>query len=621
MSTPASDAAAPPILCQVCGAENALDAEVCVKCGSKLMVVSGPPTELDDVSDEVFVEAQEDLEEHILERLTALEDGLRRLSEAVAAAAEHIGQLEHNLMVTHSGVQAVAELLDSHGVVSQSELADGWERLVDEEAFSRDLTRRFRERTLRVVSQARHDGVNVDEVQRRLRMAELALTGNDAGQAIDRLADLAQIDPRNDELWSLLGETAFESGELEIAKIAFSRVLELRGAHFETLVYLGTVASDLGDFDEAEIALNQAMALAPTAFLPHFTLGALAAMRGDDVEAVRRLERAVSIDEAPQALYLLGVCRLRLEHPGKAIEAFRLAVDRAPEFEEAMYQLGVAYLRRGWTRRAMEAFQSVLSLDPQRLRYQETVRLLSVDDASPDLPEAAAQHVDRAENALLEDRPVRALDHFRRAVDAAPENPELRATTALLASEVGQPRVALRYAHGLLRSEDHESPYAAAAIVAVLETLRRVKRPRAAQRIALRLYRNGGSSLVRGMAAYEFALAGLEIGEDLVEARDMAREALDVTPRELRHFPLAALGAIAVARHRYREAVQYLEQAVETGPTREMLHQLAVARLGLGDREGAEAALEEAGAEPASGVATELLGHVRQLSGLMQSLK
>jgi tetratricopeptide (TPR) repeat protein len=620
MSTPPTEPAHPPILCQVCGAENPLDAEFCRRCGTKLMIVSGPPTELDELSDDAFVEAQEDLEEHILERLTALEDGLRRLSEAVAAAAEHLGQLEHNLMVTHAGVQAVAGLLDSHGIVSQSELVDGWERLVDEEAFSRDLTRRFRERSTRVVSQARHDGVNPDEVARRLRMAELSLTGNDAGQAIDRLTDLAQIDPRNDELWSLLGETAFESGELEIAKIAFARVLELRGAHFETLVYLGTVASDLGDFDEAELALNQALALAPGAFLPHFTLGALAAMRGDDELAVERLEHAVALEPAPQALYLLGVCRLRLEQPGKAIDAFRRAVDEAPDFEEAMYQLGVAYLRRGWTRRAMEAFQRVLSLDPQRLRYQETVRLLSVEDAS-DLPSVAAEHVDRAENALIEDRPLMALDHFRRAVEAAPENPEVRATTALLASEVDRPRMALHHAHRLLRGEDLESPYAAAGVVAILETLRRVKRPRAAQRIALRLYRNGGSALVRGMAAYEFALAALEIGEDLTEARHMAREALDVTPRELRHFPLAALGAIAVARHRYREAVQYLEQAVETGPTREMLHQLAVARLGLGDREGAEAALEEAGAEPASGVATELLGHVRQLSGLMQSLK
>ena len=47
---------------------------------------------------------------------------------------------------------------------------------------------------------------------------------------------------------------------------------------------------------------------------------------------------------------------------------------------------------------------------------------------------------------------------------------------------------------------------------------------------------------------------------------------------------------------------------------------LAVARLGAGDNEGAEEALEEAQSQPAGGLDEELLGHVRRLGTLVDRL-
>ena len=55
---------------------------------------------------------------------------------------------------------------------------------------------------------------------------------------------------------------------------------------------------------------------------------------------------------------------------------------REPGFEDALYHLGIASLRRGWTRKALDAFRQVLRLDPHRLQYQESVRLLSVAKVS-----------------------------------------------------------------------------------------------------------------------------------------------------------------------------------------------------------------------------------------------
>ncbi len=609
------------MLCQHCGATNPREEDFCRRCGNKLLVLSGVTNDDHEITDEFFIQAQEDLEEHILERITGLEDSVRRLSRAVASTAQHLAQLEHNLTVAHAGVQSLGGLLETQGIVTRTEVVDGWERIADQELLSRDLSRRFKAYSDRILSQAVHSGHATEEFRRKLRALELAFLGPDTGTARDLLTDLAGLAPDSDELWSFIGEAAFQTGELEIARVAFGKVLELRGPQFEALVYLGAVASDLELWPEAEDALLRAREMAPEAFLPHFTLGALKVVRGEHRAALVFLEESLAIEEVPQCWYLLGICRLELGQSGRAINALRRAVEIEPGFEDALYHLGVAYLRRGWTQKAMDVFQQVLRMDPQRLRYQETVRLLS-GSTPTDLPPATARLVTKAETALENGHPARALDLFVDALRTVPGQPELQATAALLASALGRTHDAVAYAHAILRDQPEGSPYLAAAVVALLESLRHAGRPSAARRLAQRIYRDsGGDALARGMAAYELALIELEIGDDLDAARDLAREALEITPRELRHYPLAALGTIALKRGRYREAKQYLEQASGNGSEPPLMRQLALARLGTGDAEGADKALREAGEGPHGGIDQELLDHVRRIGNLIGDLR
>jgi len=607
------------VLCQSCGALNSAELESCARCGNKLLVVSGV-TDAEETPEEFFSQAQEELEEHILERITALEDGVRRLSQAVASTAEHLTQLEHNLTVAHAGVQSLGGLLETQGIVTRAEVVDGWERIADQELLSRDLSRRFGVYGDRILSQAAHSGHASQEFRRTLRALELALFGPDTGAVRELLTDLARMAPDSDELWSFIGEAAFQAGELETARVAFRKVLELRGPHFEALVYLGAVASDLGLWREAEESLVQTREMAPDAFLPHFILGALKVLRGDHRGALSHLEASLAIEDASQSWYLLGICRLELGQSGRAVDALRRAVEYDPEFEDALYNLGVAYLRRGWTRKALDTFEQVLRLDPKRLQYQETVRLLS---GSPpdDLPAETASLAKRAEAAMEEGHPEQALELYATALKSSPGQPELQATAALLASALGRTRDAVRYAHEILRDRPDGSPYLAAAVVALLESLRHAGRPRAARRLARRLFEaENADNLTRGMAAYELALVEYELGEDLTAARDLAREALEIAPRELSHYPLAALGGIALKRGRYREATQYLEQASRTGAEPPLMRQLALARLGDGDATGAEEALREAGETPEGGIDQELLDHVRRVGGLIGNL-
>jgi tetratricopeptide (TPR) repeat protein len=314
------------------------------------------------------------------------------------------------------------------------------------------------------------------------------------------------------------------------------------------------------------------------------------------------------------------VCRLELGHGGRAIECLQKAVGLAPDFEDALYHLGMAYLRRGWTRKALSAFQRVLQLDPHRLQYQEAVRLLS--GSPPDtLSPRTARYVAKAEASLDAGQPTRALDLFSRALEIEPEAPVLLATAALLASACGRSRAAVKYAHVLLRDEAETSPYYAAAVVALLESLRQAGRRLTARRFARHLYEQERTdTLGHGLAAYELALIESELGGDLEAARNLAREALEIAPKELRQYPLAALGSIALKLGRYGEATQYLERAAQSGFEPPQLRQLALAHLGSDHAAAAEAAHRRDVEATDPGIDNELLTHLRRLGGLTAHL-
>jgi len=604
------------VLCQLCGAANPDGLENCRSCGQKLLVVSGlSPADM-EADDELLLEAQEQLDEHLLERITSLEEAVRKIGSAVSTLGDRFGRIEHSLAIAHAGVENVAGLLVEEGVVTRTEIADGWERTANRELTARDLVRRLRSREARILSHARHDGQATEEFSRKLRTLEPALLDRDVDGVHGILADLGEMAPLNDELWSFIGETAFSTGEPEIAASAFEQVLELRGPHFETLVYLGNSAADLGHWDQALDALDRARAMVPESFLPDFALGGIELRRGNHRRAIHHLEASIAREELPQSLYLLGSCHLQLGESGRAISALKRAVELDPSFEEAIDHLGAAYLHRGWTKLALETFKRLETLDPLRLRYRETVRLLA-DRAPRDLSSGAIRLLERADLALADGESEIALDLYEAAGREAPGEPALHATAALLASTLGRTRRAVALARRVLDDQPDGSPFAAAATTALLESLRAAGRPRATRRVADSIYREGTDDFSRGIAAYELALVESELDGDLGRARALAREALETTPRELRSYPLAALAAIALRRGRLTEAHSYLERATEL---RETIGLRPVGNVFA-------AALDLAGHAPTTtepifetGIDHELLTHVRRLSSLAHDL-
>src|SRR5258708_20924282 len=113
--------------CQKCRAANPLGQEFCVRCGTRLMVVVTPPSARVD-----FSEATPH-EEHLLERLTMLENTLARLAERLEQGLKLLLRQSETAYTNHALVKSLIEILNECGVVENGRLETmwrgGWEKL------------------------------------------------------------------------------------------------------------------------------------------------------------------------------------------------------------------------------------------------------------------------------------------------------------------------------------------------------------------------------------------------------------------------------------------------------------------------------------------------------------
>jgi tetratricopeptide (TPR) repeat protein len=210
------------MFCQVCGARNPDDEEFCVRCQSKLLVLSGVGV----VEEGRETHEEIPFDEHLLERISTLEEIVKRSGDALKSLFESLGNLEKNLFVAHTGVLALQETLERRGAIRADEVRDLWETKLDERMQSVEKKDRFLERRDRIV--ARFSGANRELFTKRLHEAEYALLALDSDRGIRALEELYKADRGNAELGFYLAETFFSAGDMERASAYLKKVLAVQ---------------------------------------------------------------------------------------------------------------------------------------------------------------------------------------------------------------------------------------------------------------------------------------------------------------------------------------------------------------------------------------------------------
>jgi tetratricopeptide (TPR) repeat protein len=179
-----------------------------------------------------------------------------------------------------------------------------------------------------------------------------------------------------------LGNSYRELGELERARTAFRRAVQLdptnAGAHHR----LGDIHFKLNDCESAQYELSQAVSLDPTRIDASATLAIATFECGDAIGAIPQLQHAIELGGGLQAPPLYTYLARAYLEQGRTREAVLEAQKGAllpPVTAEAFYWLGQAYQTRGDagdTESARSAYERALELNPEFTAAQEALSTL-----------------------------------------------------------------------------------------------------------------------------------------------------------------------------------------------------------------------------------------------------
>src|SRR5438067_10077491 len=607
------------MLCQACSAHNDDDREFCFRWQNRLLVLSGV-TAFEEAEIEDYEEEEDlSLDEHLLERVSGLEEIVKRTTETLRSAVEAVQKHERAIFVHQTGLLSTKELLEKKNVISSDELVELWESKMGEQMLALEKKQRFMERKDRIVSLFR--GEKRDRFRQLLADAESAIDAFDPDRGIKALEEAFKLDRDNYELSFFLGEVFFNDGNLDRAKNYLERTLEVQPDHFDAAVFYGVLLHERQDLKGAERWLRRAIQISQESFLPYFSLGAIYARKGKLLRAQKFLEKAVQLEPIPQAYYLLGTIFYEKGQLERAIRSLQEAIKLDPDFEEAIYHLGLCYLDRNWNRKAIDCFQEALELNPNKIEYQQAVKIYEGISGHIPLEGPAADEFGEADTLVTQGNYVEALDHYRQAAQEEPGNVNILMPYALLCSHLDMNGEAIGIARRILKHHPTEV-VAAAAYTTLVESLRAEGNYKEANRALEEMLRTYSSNYAKSIAYYEKAYNLAEMEESLDEALESAQLALRYSPKELRQFPLAALGWVYFKKAEYQSAVEFLTRSADLGPTATNLMHLGMALLESGQKDRARAIFRKAKSFKAKGAGLEekILEQIRSTTKLIDRL-
>jgi tetratricopeptide (TPR) repeat protein len=608
------------MLCQSCSAFNEDDREFCFRCQNKLLVLSGLNAFEEDEVDDYEEEGDLSLDEHLLERVSGLEEIVKRAAETLRSVVDAVQKHERAIFINQTGLLSTKELLEKKNVISSDELVELWESKMGEQMLALEKKQRFIERKDRIASLFR--GERRERFLQLLTEAEAAIDAFEPDRGIKALEEAFKLDRDNYELSFFLGEMFFNDGNLDRAKHYLERTLEVQPDHFDAAVFYGVLLHERQDLKGAERWLRRAIQISQESFLPYFSLGAIYARKGKLLRAQKFLEKAIQIEQLPQAHFLLGTIFYDKGQLERAIRSFQSALKLDPEYEEAIYHLGLCFLDRNWNRKAIDCFQEALELNPNKIEYQQAVKIYEGISAHAPLDGSpAAEEFKAAEGFATQGNYIEALDHYRRASQIDPDNVSILMPYALLCSHLDMNGEAIAAARRVLKDRPTEV-VAAAAYTTLVEALRAEGNFKEANRALEDMLRDYSSNYAKSIAYYEKAYNLAEMEENLDEALESAQLALRYSPKELKQFPLAALGWVYFKRRDFLNAVDFLSKSADLGPTATNLMHLGMALLESGQKERARQVFRKAKSFKMKGAGLEekILEQIRSTTKLIDRL-
>src|SRR5215831_18510198 len=176
------------IHCQNCTTRNALDRDFCWKCGSKLLVPSGAAS-LDS--------AIPFMDEHVLERISALEYTINTLNRRLETLMETVERVAASNFVDHTMIETLTDSLESAGIDLKN-LEIEWRRRLDSRILETEAMDRLGDRVQRIIESYR--GSDRKQFNQWIEKSYELLVAGRARESLHFLKFAFEHEPANSEL-------------------------------------------------------------------------------------------------------------------------------------------------------------------------------------------------------------------------------------------------------------------------------------------------------------------------------------------------------------------------------------------------------------------------------------
>ncbi len=299
-----------------------------------------------------------------------------------------------------------------------------------------------------------------------------------AQASVAELREAVSERPEDAELWTRLGNAAYEGGDLETAKDAYLEAIALDYLLGDAHYGLGLAEFARGDFQGALFAFNEVTRLFPDRFDGHYNRAVTLATlrRPSDAAAAFRAALDAAEPEATQldrlnAYVGLAGQLVRTEDYAAAATAFGQALAIRPDDIDLAYNRGAALVAAG---RGLAALSELTGVESRTGDYRFSVLIAEVyvDQGQVDFAlralERAVRKAAEASDAVGEARSLVALGElqrglgrereasasFERATKVDPASWEARYNLGVSLLASGQPRAALAPLQEAARMQD-----------------------------------------------------------------------------------------------------------------------------------------------------------------------
>jgi tetratricopeptide (TPR) repeat protein len=319
-------------------------------------------------------------EEHVLERISAIEYTLSMLNKRVDALMDTIERVAAGNFIDHTMIETLTDTLQAAGI-DLSRLEEDWRRSIDSRIHESQDVVRLAQRVERVLDSYR--GPDRPQFNQWIEKAHDSFLSNNTRESVRLLKLAIEHDPTNAELGLFLAEVYFHDKEYGKALRCLSHVLSVKPDHFEATFLAGLIEQRKGELQNAQQQFERAVGLKKDSSAAHATLGSLLATAGNKKQALKHLSMALQLKPSASVHYLLGALFYNSGQYRRAIQHLKQATELDPQYGEAFYQLGLLYLEMNWLRKAQQFFRTAQTLNPHEKRYRKRVPSFSGEGIGP----------------------------------------------------------------------------------------------------------------------------------------------------------------------------------------------------------------------------------------------